>query len=42
MEQQDFVLDIEDLSEVSAEEQASAATLTPTVAEALVDVVPPL
>jgi hypothetical protein len=41
MGQQDFVLDIEELAEVTEEENASAAFLAPTVAEAVIDVVPP-
>ena len=42
MDQQDFVLDIEELSEVTEEENAAAASGAPTITESAVWVNPPV
>jgi hypothetical protein len=42
MDQQDFVLDIEELSEVTEEENVAAASRAPAVAEAVLWVNPPV
>ena len=42
MDQQDFVLDIEDLSEVTEEENAVAASCAPAVTESVQWVNPPV
>jgi hypothetical protein len=42
MDQQDFVLDIEELSEVTEEENAATASRAPAVTEAVLWVNPPV